>query len=134
MKSKKKFGRSSDELQYIFNFLKKNWEKLHVLEKDQLEMELSVEEIFMNMVRHNSGSVKGIELCIEKNNEGISLSLTDFEQVPFDITKTKEIDFDEYFKEKRSGGLGIHLVKQFMDSVKFEHHDGVSTITITKHM
>lgn len=134
MKSKKKFGRNSDELHNIFNFLKMNWNDYNIQEKDQLEMELSVEEIFMNMVRHNSKAARDIELSVEKKGGEVKITLIDFEEIPFDITQTKEIDFDDYFKNKKSGGLGIHLVKQLMNVVKFEHCDGVSTITITKHI
>ncbi len=134
MNSKKTFRRNVDELQHIFDFLKMNFQKVPIQQKDQFEMELSVEEIFMNMIRHNSSSAKEIEVCVKGDEHTVTLSLTDYEKTPFDITKTKEIDFQAYFREKKSGGLGIHLVKQFMDSVTFNHQNGVSTITITKHI
>ncbi|MCC5941859.1 MAG: ATP-binding protein [Balneolaceae bacterium] len=134
MISKKAFRRNTDELQNIFDFLKMNFQQLRVDQKDQFELELSVEEIFMNMVRHNDGSTKDIELLVEGGEKSIKLHLTDYEEVPFDITKTEAVDFDEYFREKKSGGLGIHLVKQFMDSITFDHQNGVSTITITKNL
>lgn len=134
MNSKKTFRRNIDELQNIFEFLEMNFQKIPIQQKDQFEMELSVEEIFMNMVRHNSGSSEHIEVTFAGDDKTVVLSLIDNEKVPFDITKTKEVDFEEYFREKKSGGLGIHLVKQFMDSVTFDHQNGVSTIIITKHI
>ncbi len=134
MNSKKTFSRNIDELQNIFEFLEMNFQKIPIQQKDQFEMELSVEEIFMNMVRHNSGSSEHIEVTFAGDDKTVVLSLIDNEKVPFDITKTKEVDFEEYFREKKSGGLGIHLVKQFMDSVTFDHQNGVSTIIITKHI
>ncbi len=134
MNSKKTFSRNIDELQNIFEFLEMNFQKIPIQQKDQFEMELSVEEIFMNMVRHNSGSSEHIEVTFAGDDKTVVLSLIDTEKVPFDITKTKEVDFEEYFREKKSGGLGIHLVKQFMDSVTFDHQNGVSTIIITKHI
>lgn len=134
MKSKRSFERNIDELQSIFIFLKMNWEEFQIQGNDQLDLELSVEEIFMNMIRHNSESGHNIEVSVEKGEQEITLSLSDHEKVPFDITQKEEVDFDDYFKKKQSGGLGIHLVKQLMDDVKFEHHQGISTITITKHI
>lgn len=135
METKKSFERNIDELQNIFNFLKIRWEEFHVQVNDQLDMELSVEEIFMNMIRHNrSESAQDIEIKVEKKDREIMLSLIDSEDIPFDITNTKEIDFNDYIKNLKSGGLGIHLVKELMDEVKFEHRQGVSTITITKHI
>lgn len=89
----------------------------------------------MNMIRHNhSEKAKEIEVTVEKKDREITLSLSDYEEVPFDITRAEGVDFDEYIKNKLSGGLGIHLVREVMDEVKFEHHQGMSTITIIKHI
>ncbi|MDZ7719577.1 MAG: ATP-binding protein [Balneolaceae bacterium] len=134
MENKKKFSRSIKELENIFNFLEGNGEKFHLGERLLHDIELSVEEIFTNMVRHNSGSSQAIEISIESVNGQILTCLTDHEEHPFDLTKTTKIDFDDYIKKKRSGGLGIFLVKQLMDEVKFEHQNGISKITIIKNV
>jgi serine/threonine-protein kinase RsbW len=135
MKSQKVFKRNTEELQSIFTFLKGSWADLDVTEKVQMELQLSIEELFMNMVRHNPDSANtDIELWIEKEDDTIKISLSDFEEVPFDLTNTKAIDFDAYFEEKKFGGLGIHLVKELMDDIKFQHSKGISTITLTKQL
>jgi serine/threonine-protein kinase RsbW len=134
MKSQKVFKRHVNELQSIFSFLKGNWNELNVKDGVQMEMQLSVEELFMNMVRHNSSADGDIEVLVERKEDKIMISLCDFEEVPFDITKAEEIDFEEYFKQKKFGGLGLHLVKELMDEIKFNHSDGISTITMTKQM
>ncbi len=133
MKSKRRFDRRVDELESIFNFLKIYWQEFQIGDRDQHDMELSVEEIFMNMIKHNTSKSSGdIEVSIEKTGRKVVLSLTDSEEVPFDITKASRVDFEDYIKNIRSGGLGIHLVRKLMDDVKFEHNDGLSIITITK--
>jgi serine/threonine-protein kinase RsbW len=134
MKSAKTFSRSINELENIFNFLEGSGEKFHVSKRNLHDIELSVEEIFTNMVRHNSSSKHAIEISIESNNGQILTCLTDYEDQPFDLTQTAEIDFDDYIESKKSGGLGIFLVKQLMDEVKFEHLNGISKITIIKHV
>lgn len=135
MKSKRRFNRRVDELEKIFGFLKMNWQQFEVQDRDQHDMELSVEEIFMNMIHHNTAeSASDIEVAIEKTGRKITLRLSDFEDLPFDITKAKKVNFEDYIKNKRSGGLGIHLVRELMDDVKFEHYNGLSTITISKHI
>jgi serine/threonine-protein kinase RsbW len=99
-----------------------------------MEMQLSVEELFMNMVRHNSDAEGDIKMNVERKGDKINISLIDSEEVPFDLTKIKEVDFDQYFEEKKFGGLGIHLVKELMDEIKFNHCNGISTITMTKQI
>lgn len=134
MKNKGIFKRDVEELQNIFRFLQSNWKHFKVKDEYQKELELSVEEIFMNMIRHNSDTDFDIKVLVEKKNSRIILSLSDYEEVPFDITQTDEIDFEEYFEQKKAGGLGIHLVKNLMDDIQFTHNDGISTITMTKQI
>lgn len=134
MKSAKTFTRSIDELKNIFRFLEGSGEKFQINEKHLHDIELSVEEIFTNMVRHNPESDETIQISIESDNGQILTCLTDHEKQPFDLTQTAEIDFDDYIGKKRSGGLGIFLIKQLMDDVKFEHQNGISKITIIKNV
>lgn len=134
MKSEKTFSRSINELENIFNFLKGSGEKFLLNKQNLHDIELSVEEIFTNMVRHNSSSTQAIEISIEKVNSQILTCLTDHEDQPFDLTQTPEINFDDYIEKKKSGGLGIFLVKHLMDEVKFEHLNGISKVTIIKHI
>lgn len=103
MKSAKTFSRSINELENIFSFLEWIGEKFQVNERHLHDIELSVEEIFTNMVRHNSGSSQAIEISIENDNGQIIASLTDHEKVPFDLTQTREIDFDDYIAKKKVG-------------------------------
>lgn len=132
MKSAKTFTRSINELENIFSFLEVNGERFHMNERNLHDLELSVEEIFTNMVRHNSSSDQAIEISIELDDGQILTCLTDHEDTPFDFTQLGEIDFEEYIAKKKSGGLGIFLVKELMDEVRFEHLNGKSKITIIK--
>jgi len=121
-------------LEKIFNFLEGSGEKFRLSDRVIHDIELSVEEIFTNMVRHNTSSEHPIEISIENNNGQILTCLTDHEVKPFNLTQTEDIDFDDYIKKQKSGGLGIFLVKQLMDEVKFEHLNGISKITIIKNI
>lgn len=134
MKSAKTFSRSINELENIFNFLEASGDNFHISERNLHDIELSVEEIFTNMVRHNSSSDQSIEISIENDEGQILTSLIDHENQPFDLTQTGEIDFDDYIEKKKSGGLGIFLVKELMDEVRFEHQNGRSKITIIKNL
>ena len=37
-------------------------------------------------------------------------------------------------KQRKKGGLGIFMVKQSMDDVKYEYRDGKNTLTILKKL
>jgi serine/threonine-protein kinase RsbW len=134
MKNKSSFKKKTDELKLIFAFLDNSLDKITLKDNVQSELELAVEEIFMNMVRHNLETENDIEIIVDATSREVKISLKDVEAAPFDITKTDKIDLEEYINAKKSGGLGIHLIKSLMDDLNFEHKDGISTISITKYI
>lgn len=134
MKSRDEFKKDKNELQNIFSFLEDFWTANSLGEKTKSEIELTVEELFMNMVRHNPDQNSPIQLFVERHTDKIEVVILDKETIPFDITKTKEVDLDDYIKKEKSGGLGIHLVKELMDDISFKHEYGISTITLTKYI
>jgi serine/threonine-protein kinase RsbW len=134
MKSSDGFKKDRNELQNIFSFLEQFWTEESLDTKITSEIELAVEELFMNMVRYNPDNNSSVQLRIEKYDDRIEVEISDKEKVPFDITQSKDVDLDNYFEKQKSGGLGIHLVKQLMDEISFRHYNGTSTITITKFL
>jgi serine/threonine-protein kinase RsbW len=134
MKSKSSFKKKTDELKLIFAFLDSSLKKIALQDNVQSELELVVEEIFMNMVRHNLETENDIEIVVDATSREVKISLKDVETAPFDITQTDNVDLEKYINDKKSGGLGIHLIKTLMDDLNFEHKDGISTISITKYI
>ena len=134
MKNKSSFKKKTDELKFIFAFLDSSLDKIELQDNVQSELELAVAVIFMNMVRHNLETENDIEIVVDATSREVKISLKDVETAPFDITKTDKIDLEEYINAKKSGGLGIHLIKTLMDDLNFEHKDGISTISITKYI
>ena len=51
---------------------------------------------------------------------------------PFDPTTKEDIDTTLPAEERLIGGLGIHLVKQIMDSINYERTDGKNVLTLRK--
>ena len=44
----------------------------------------------------------------------------------------KEVDVDSLVKNGVIGGLGIHLIRHYMDTVTYERKDGQNVLTMTK--
>lgn len=95
---------------------------------------LAVEELFTNMVRHNAGGASDISIRFEKRGGELQVVLTDFDADPFDPTVHPDPDLEHALAERPVGGLGLHLVRQLMDAVHYEHHGRRSTITLTKKL
>ena len=50
----------------------------------------------------------------------------------FDVTQSRDVDIKATLKERRPGGLGLHLVQQMVDTLEYDYRDRRSRIRFTK--
>lgn len=120
-------------LEEIFGFINDFVLEHHLGEATSYAIKLAIEEIYVNMVRYNPGNTNDIMLRLEADQDKVIVSLTDFDVEPFDITKFTPKSVDRPIDEREPGGLGIHLVKAFMDKVDYEYKDRQCRVTLTKY-
>jgi anti-sigma regulatory factor (Ser/Thr protein kinase) len=130
----KEFKRSISQLDNLFSFISQFVEKFQIGLSEKNTIDLAVEEIFTNMVKYNPQSSARIQLKLDYDDSKISVCLTDTESQPFDLTKARVYDLEQPAKERPIGKLGLHLVKQLMDSVDYSYTDGTAVITMVKYL
>lgn len=126
------FARSFDSLTGILEFTNEVFADEPEDDGLRYTVDLAIDELFTNMVKYNANSPADIGLAFSRIDGGIAVTLTDFETKPFDITQASPVDINLSVEERKIGGLGIHLVRQMVDSLEFSHVDGTSTIRFTK--
>lgn len=97
-------------------------------------LELAAEELFTNLVRHNRGGGSHILFGLERTDDSVIMSLTDYDVDPFDLTQAPSVDVIAPASERRPGGLGLHLVKTYLDDLVYEYTDRTMRITATKRL
>jgi anti-sigma regulatory factor (Ser/Thr protein kinase) len=90
-------------------------------------VDLLVEEIFTNMLRHGKGGGPEVSLRLGGEHEEVVLTLRDFDVEPFDLTKAPLPR-----SEDSVGGLGLRLVRGISDSIRYEYVGRSAIITLTK--
>ena len=126
------FPRSFDALDGIFRFIG------DFLAARSLDDELYrpvcfiVEELFTNCVKYNTGGGHDIALALGHTPDQLTVQLMDFDVEPFDVTRAPVVDTTRPLDEREPGGLGLHLVRQMVDTLQYEYAGGRSTITFTK--
>jgi len=93
-----------------------------------------VEEIFTNMVKYQSGSENDVSIGLSRENDALEIRLVDYGVEYFDPTSAPAVDVNKPLTERRPGGLGVHLVKMYVDDFRYEYTDGNSIITLTKNL
>lgn len=125
------YKRSFDQIQAIVADTERFFAEENVDESLRMKVDLSVEELFVNMVSYNTETVKDILIEMRRIERGIEVSLTDYGVERFDPTAAGEVDIDAPLAERTPGGLGLYLVLKMADSIHYEYHDRKSKITFT---
>ena len=127
------FKRSFDSLSEIIDFTDGFFSDEPADPATRYAVDLAIDELFSNMVKYNSHSPAEIGVTFARAGNVVSVTLTDYESEPFDITRARPVDINVPAQKRAIGGLGIHLVHQMVDSLKFDHSAGVSRIVFTKN-
>lgn len=101
----------------------------------QMQIDLTVEEIFVNIAHYAYEDKCGkAEITVEllMDPAGIHIEFRDA-GVPYDPLSHKDPDVTLTAEERRIGGLGIYLVKQQMDHLTYQRDGEENLLTIEKY-
>jgi len=115
-----------DSLAVLVDFVRDFLEAEHLTKDLAFELDLVIEELFTNLVRHG-GSEGDIEVRLERTGDEVQVRLRAAELSPFDPTAVPPVNISAPIEDRRPGGLGIHLVRKLCRQFRYEWHDGVGT-------
>lgn len=130
----KKFKKEIASLTEVFRFIEAFMTQHAIDESAAFSINFAIEEIFTNMVKYGTVSSHDILISLKKKNDDLLISLTDFDVLKFDVTKAAAVDVNQTLKERKIGGLGLHLTKRMVDEIRYEYKDKNSKITLIKHL
>jgi anti-sigma regulatory factor (Ser/Thr protein kinase) len=127
----RRFPRDIGVLPDIFHFTRDFAAEEGVTEGPTHVLDLVLEELFTNLVRHNLDGRHEIEVGLERSDGMVLLTLRDFDVAPFDPTQVPAPDLSLPLELQSRGGRGIHLVRQLARDFRYGHQDGVTAITVS---
>ena len=118
----------------IRDFLQEVGEKLLIPGKILANTKLAVDEACTNIVKHGyRGEAGSIEVVVTGNGREFSIAIHD-QGRSFDLRNVKSPDLKMYVETRRRGGLGVFLMNQLMDEVRYRAgHDG-NVLTMSKRL
>ena len=100
-----------------------------------LKLNLAIEEAVVNVMNYAypAGTKGDVDIDAEANDELLKFVISD-SGTPFDPTTQGEVDTTLSVEERGIGGLGIHLIRQIMDTINYERVDGKNVLTLHKKL
>ena len=98
------------------------------------QMNLALEEIFVNIVNYaypNKDGKVDISYKLNKKDKSINIKIKD-KGKEFNPLAAKDPDLGAPAKDRKIGGLGIFIVKNVVDDIKYQRIDNQNVLEITK--
>ena len=112
---------STENLSLIREFVAKVGLQAGMSDIDISKIELAVDEACANVIEHAYGNDKSQEVLVRANvdEEKITFHIIDT-GIGFDPTQVKQEELEQLIEKRRSGGLGMRLIKTLMDEIHYE--------------
>ena len=101
------------------------------LGKENIQVTLIVEEIFVNIVNYSQTDF--IRVNVEFKNPELTIEFID-NGVEFNPLLKKTPDLPENIEDAKIGGLGIFLTKEIADNLNYQYQNGENHLKIIKNV
>ena len=123
------------ETPLLGTFVEDICEELGIDPKTTMKMNLALEEAVVNVMEYAYPKDQQGEVRIkaEANDTLLKFVISD-DGKPFDPSIYGEVDITQEADKRDIGGLGIHLVRNIMDDIKYERLNGQNIFTLCKKL
>jgi serine/threonine-protein kinase RsbW len=124
------------QLETVNRFIGEELEQYGCSMKIQMQVELAVEEIFVNIANYAyHPDVGEAEINVDASGEPPTITIQFLDRgTPFNPLEHSDVDVTLAAESRDIGGLGILLVKKSMDDVVYSYESGKNILTIRKKL
>ena len=125
----------TEEVPKLTAFVDEVCETLGFNPSTTMQINLAIEEAVVNVMNYAYPPNTYGDVTIEAEANDLRVKFTIIDSgTPFDPTVQAEVDTTLSVKDRPIGGLGIHLVRQIMDSINYERVDALNVLTLRKKL
>jgi anti-sigma regulatory factor (Ser/Thr protein kinase) len=123
-----------ENLDEVLGFVDGQLEELECPMKAQMQIDVAVEEIFVNIASYAyAPGVGNAVVRFESSQDPASVTITFIDSgIPYDPVRKDDPDVTLSAEERGIGGLGIYMAKKAMDDMKYVYRDGQNILSISK--
>jgi anti-sigma regulatory factor (Ser/Thr protein kinase) len=123
-----------DNFEAVQAFVDEELERLECPMATQIQIDIAVEEVFVNIAHYAYNPEVGkATIRVEVIDDPLSIVMTFMDNgIPYDPLAKEDPDVTLPPEERKIGGLGVYMVKESMDDVKYEYRNGQNILTLRK--
>ena len=127
---------SVNNLQKVIGFINSRLEKVDCPAKKLMQIDLAVEEIFVNIANYAyAPDVGKVSVSVKLSGEPSAAEITFADRgVPYNPLEKEDPDITLSADERQIGGVGIFMTKKIMDEIFYEHRDGQNILILRKRL
>ena len=116
-------------------FLSGFWGEHGLPEELAMDMNLALEEVFVNVVRYGyaDSSRHDIRVSVSLEDDVVSVTVED-DGIAFNPLAAPPVDVHAPLEGRPIGGLGIHLIRNLMDEVKYARQNDHNHLVMRKRV
>jgi len=124
---------SLEEVERLHLFIDNVCTDNNVDDMDMGMINLAIEELVVNVINYAYPQGTQGDIVVACLSDGHTLTFTIADKgKPFDPTKADDTDITLTAEERPIGGLGIHLVRNIMDTMEYRRQEEQNILTLTK--
>ena len=126
----------NENLDEVQAFVDEHLEAADCPMKAQMQIDVAVEEIFVNIASYAYHPEKGNAMVrVEVSEEPVEVTITFIDHgMPYDPLAREDPDITLPAEMRGTGGLGVFMTKKLMDDVAYEYVDGQNILTLKKNL
>ena len=128
-------GNDLEEVMELTDFMKSICQDHHLDDATTSFTTLAVEEAVVNVMKYAypDRTPSHILLQVEADDHMLTFTLHD-KGMPFDTTLADEVDVELQAEQRIEGGLGIHLMRHYMDHISYERKNDENILVMQKQI
>ena len=128
------FSRDLAALDRIFAFVARFVAEERLGPTERYALGFTIEELFTNFLKYQPNGKGEIVVSLERRGHDVVGIMLNPDTDDFDVTQTPDVDIGLPAEQRRTGGLGLHLIRRVVDSIDYQYAERQSRITFRKRI
>jgi anti-sigma regulatory factor (Ser/Thr protein kinase) len=128
------FPRELEALSRIFDFVARFVVSERLGAAERYALGFTIEELFTNFLKYTPNGKGDIQVSLERRGHDVVGIMINPDTDNFDVTATPDVDIKLPAEQRKTGGLGLHLIRRVVDTIDYEYTQRTSRITFRKRI